>query len=116
MKFNEMKHALACAAVQQRICKAFALDEARLEFANPHLEQATRDRIVHMQQRIAAKEMNTGRYFRRCAHNLRVAIASHRGRRPGGVGRVFGIQASNRIRRQQRRKLLAAVKEIGRAA
>ena len=116
MKFNEKKHALACAVAQQSIHKSLALAEASLEFTNPHMDRASRDRMNAKQHEIAAQFMNQSRYFRRCAHNLRVALAAQRGRHPGGVGRAFGIQASNRIWRQQRRKLLAAVKEIGRAA
>jgi hypothetical protein len=75
MKFKEMKHALACATVQQKWSKEFSFD------------------------------INQSRYYRRCAHNLRVAIAAHRGRHPGGSGRTFGIQAWNQRRRKVARRI-----------
>ncbi len=121
MKLKEMKHALACAAVQQKWAKQVSLDLARFwTFADFKGDRAA---LNASRQRHAAKAINESRYHRRCAHNLRVAIAAHRGRHPGGVGRMFGIQAWNQRRRQQRRRLLAAVndarsmrREIWRAA
>jgi hypothetical protein len=95
MKFKEMKHALACAVVQQKWCKQAALALTELD-ANP------RNKV---DASLAVTAMNQSRYFRRCAHNLRVAIAAHRGRHPGGSGRVFGIQAWNRRRRKVARRI-----------
>jgi hypothetical protein len=114
MTETQMQHALACAVVQQKWAKEAALDIAAHPFTNPHFNGDLAALNAGRLQR-AAKAMNQSRYHRRCAHNLRVAIAAHRGRHPGGVGRVAGIQVWNQRRRQQKRRLLAAVKELGTA-
>ncbi len=108
MNFKEMKHALACATVQQKWAKGAALEFAARKWTNPHIAGGapTLALLNSSLAERAAQAMNQSRYFRRCAHNLRVAIAAHRGRHPGGSGRLFGIQAWNQRRRQHRRGLL----------
>jgi hypothetical protein len=95
VKLKEMKRALACAALQQKWCKQAALALTELD-ANP------RNKV---DAGLAVAGMNQSRYFRRCALNLRVAIAAHRGRHPGGSGRMFGIRAWNRRRRKVARRI-----------
>jgi hypothetical protein len=93
--------------VQQKWAKKIALEEAAFKWTNPHIKggASALARLNEITREEAAKAMNQSRYFRRCAHNLRVAIAAHRGRHPGGSGRMFGIQAWNRRRRKVARRI-----------
>jgi hypothetical protein len=82
-----LEHALKCAVAQKKICKRFSL---KAESATWTAEDK-------------AEALNAARYFRRCAHNLRIVLAAHRGRCKHGIGNLPGIQSWNMRRRKAAR-------------